>query len=683
MDKLGEASLDVESTLDEFPRGSHHHQQDRYNASRRTRDIENEEEQLRTIEILLLRYQEERVRLDDVLSDGEDEGNDAVEVRDDQEAPAEPIAPYGLMSQTNTHYQFNSPAPAGLDVASRADVPAGGGEEQDLGFGLGVGAVDPAFLRSLITSPRRASFGRSPPLERRTSYQPTSFDSPSRQSSSASPPRKEPESQVSELTTTPSVQPPSSTTAAGVSSQSCTTTTVTTTDTRTTPHVSATMVGGTPRKPGEMASGRRRSSSEGEREGRHPQTRDDAKDKLFRIKQLVATRSQILAQDLDLIIARLPDAWDGSTDWAQEEVKTCQQRLTDLEDLESTAWTAIEMYEGKPSQRARIEKWRDWLTRQTDKTRKIKSWIWDRPSRTSEERSPRGCQSRSVGHVEKVKLPTFSGRQADFTEFRSQFRELCRGERYTPVLEMAQLRTKLPKEALATLIGLQCPEEAWKRLEELYGNRELAILSALKRLREFKATKQGAHEQVIELAGAVQRCQTELGNVKALDELLNDRESIACIIHALAANSKGQVVRPRGARGHATQGGISPQVDGSAAPERGESPSRCNGGPAPCRGQPARSPGTSPDPAGDHRQGVIVKFSPRTGKQAEGGSQGHPSGWHGATNADRCQDCCRCPEGRRAPPSQSDHKETRQVPGLRSGAPLREDMAKYATTRQG
>ena len=64
MDKLGDASLDVESTLDEFPRGSQHHLQDRYNASRRTRDIQYEEEQLRTIEILLLRYQEERVRLE-------------------------------------------------------------------------------------------------------------------------------------------------------------------------------------------------------------------------------------------------------------------------------------------------------------------------------------------------------------------------------------------------------------------------------------------------------------------------------------------------------------------------------------------------------------------------------------------------------------------------------------------
>ena len=219
-------------------------------------------------------------------------------------------------------------------------------------------------------------------------------------------------------------------------------------------------------------------------------------------------------------------------------MKTCQQRLTELEELESTAWTAIDRFEGKSSQRARIEKWRDWLTRQTDKTRKIKSWIWEAPSTTSEDRVPLDSHPRHVGHVEKVKLPTFSGRQADFTEFRSQFRELCRGERYTPVLEMAQLRTKLPKEALALLVGLQCPEEAWKRLEELYGNRELAILSALKRLREFKTTKQGAHEQVIELAGAVQRCQTELGNVKVLDELLNDRESVACIIYALPPTVK-------------------------------------------------------------------------------------------------------------------------------------------------
>ena len=71
------------------------------------------------------------------------------------------------------------------------------------------------------------------------------------------------------------------------------------------------MAGVSPTKPGEMASGRRRSTSDGEQEGRHQMTRDGAKDKLFRVKQLVATRSQIISQDLDLIIARLPDTYDG------------------------------------------------------------------------------------------------------------------------------------------------------------------------------------------------------------------------------------------------------------------------------------------------------------------------------------------------------------------------------------
>ena len=513
MDELGDASLDVESTLDEFPRGSQHHLQDRYNASRRTRDIQYEEEQLRTLETLLLRHQEERVRLDDVLSGDEEEVNDAVEVGGGEGIFSGQAAPFGLMSQTHTHYQFDSPAPAGFEVGPGAEVSTGGLGDHDLWLGLGAGAVDPRVLQSLLRSPERNSSGQSPTRERRSSYQP---------------PGRGSEKQVSGFTVAPSARDPS-TTAASATSLSCTTTTVTTTDTRTTPHVAATRApsatparkeperlvsrstatpsvpspapattssapqgctppttgargtpqvagctaGTSPPKLGEMTCGRRRSASNEEQGSRHSRSRDDAKDRLFRVKQLVATRSQILSQDLDLIIARLPDTYDGPTDWVQVEVRMCQQRMTELEELESTAWTEIDQVEGRSSQRLRIEKWRDWLARQTDKTRKIKSWIWGAPAAASGDRVPPDIRPRQIGHVEKVKLPTFSGRQADFTEFRSQFRELCRGERYTPVLEMAQLRTKLPKEALALLVGLQCPEEAWKRMEELYGNREL------------------------------------------------------------------------------------------------------------------------------------------------------------------------------------------------------------------
>ena len=132
-----------------------------------------------------------------------------------------------------------------------------------------------------------------------------------------------------------------------------------------------------------------------------------------------------------------------------------------------------------------------------------------------------------------MKLPSFSGRQEDFSQFKSQFRELCKGEGYTPILEMVQLRLKLPREALSAITGIQCPEQAWTRLEEIYGNREMSILSTMKCLRDFRTTKQAAHEQLIELAMAVQKCQTELANISATHEFLGDREAIACVIQAL------------------------------------------------------------------------------------------------------------------------------------------------------
>ena len=61
LDQMGDASLEVEAVLDEFPHGASKHRNDRYNASRRTRDIHMEEEQFLVIESLVLRYQDERV----------------------------------------------------------------------------------------------------------------------------------------------------------------------------------------------------------------------------------------------------------------------------------------------------------------------------------------------------------------------------------------------------------------------------------------------------------------------------------------------------------------------------------------------------------------------------------------------------------------------------------------------
>ena len=406
MDKLGEASLEVESVLDDFPSGSHQPQRERYNATRRTRDIHMEEDQLRTIEILLDRYQDERVRLQDVGSDLDSVVNDAVEVH------AEPGAPYGLMSQTNTHYQFGTPAPAGLPILDEASGDAIEPDGDALGFGLGFGLESQEIFQTLLQEPISPAStpqeGASQaedvhrPRSRSTSGPRVSISSEvERRSLPASPPRKEPSrSQPTLRIITPARSPPKPTTT------SSTTVTVTSTTTRTTPST-ATAQSHARTSAGPHTSARRRSSSEGELDGNRQQARESGQEHVFRTKQLVATRSQILSQDLDILVTRLHEAGDRPAGWVSEELRTCQARLNALEELESTTWTTIARTEGKASQKARIEKWREWLSRQTEKVRKVKAWTWNADasvaSRSRDEGSA-GCY-RSMGHVEKVKLP--------------------------------------------------------------------------------------------------------------------------------------------------------------------------------------------------------------------------------------------------------------------------------------
>ena len=264
------------------------------------------------------------------------------------------------------------------------------------------------------------------------------------------------------------------------------------------------------------------------------------KDKLFRTKQLVMHRSQALARDLQRVLAQVQMHSSKPNHWTAGELRDCQARLHELEELETVNWVSIAELEGRPAQKRRMERWKEWRERQSTRIQEIKTIVWTSQSATSTGPSTghSGPCHRTSGHVEKVRLPQFSGKQEEFAEFRGQFRELCRGEGYTAILEMAQLKTKLPREALTAIAGLQDPDVAWTRLEELYGNRELSVLSALKRIREFKSSKALAYEQVIDLASAVQRCCTELNNIGALKELLNDREALACIIQALPQASQ-------------------------------------------------------------------------------------------------------------------------------------------------
>ena len=134
---------------------------------------------------------------------------------------------------------------------------------------------------------------------------------------------------------------------------------------------------------------------------------------------------------------------------------------------------------------------------------------------------PPGVSEREV--FLKVKLPTF----------QFQFQQLCVGESYSDIVELAQLRQKLPRDAVQVVAGLSSPDIVWSRLDEVYGNCEMPILTALKRVRSFKTTKTARNEQIIELVTTVQRCRTVLENLNALGDLLSDGETVAAIVYCL------------------------------------------------------------------------------------------------------------------------------------------------------
>ena len=66
----------------------------------------------------------------------------------------------------------------------------------------------------------------------------------------------------------------------------------------------------------------------------------------------------------------------------------------------------------------------------------------------------------------------------------------------------------------------------------------MSVMAAIKRLKAFRSSKATPHKQVMEIATAVQRCSTILMALGCQDELLQDQETLAEVIHTMPADSQ-------------------------------------------------------------------------------------------------------------------------------------------------
>ena len=91
--------------------------------------------------------------------------------------------------------------------------------------------------------------------------------------------------------------------------------------------------------------------------------------------------------------------------------------------------------------------------------------------------------------IERLKPPTFSGKIEDWPEFRSVWTELL--AEYPENVQVQHLREHIPETDKKRIVGVKTMGEIWRRLEKVYGNTELNIITVKMNLENLvpKATQ--------------------------------------------------------------------------------------------------------------------------------------------------------------------------------------------------
>ena len=158
--------------------------------------------------------------------------------------------------------------------------------------------------------------------------------------------------------------------------------------------------------------------------------------------------------------------------------------------------------------------------------------------RHTQEAPPRS-QGASRSHLQRVSLPTFSGKAEEWPEFRRYFLELATEERFSPAVMIAQLREHLStKEAKALIAGKTDPADAWAALNSRYGDKELALVNVKYKLINLDTSKGKGYEKVEALLQGVNEACAILKAVEAETELFNDVSLVAQLVAKLPASGQ-------------------------------------------------------------------------------------------------------------------------------------------------
>ena len=122
--------------------------------------------------------------------------------------------------------------------------------------------------------------------------------------------------------------------------------------------------------------------------------------------------------------------------------------------------------------------------------------------------------------LERLKPPTFSGKVEDWPEFRAVWQELLAD--MPESVQIQHIKTNLPANDSKRIAGIKTMREVWQRLERVYGDKELNIVTVKSNLEGLvpKATQE--HKRVQEVFEAVEIALTQLRNLGAESYVKDD-----------------------------------------------------------------------------------------------------------------------------------------------------------------
>ena len=130
--------------------------------------------------------------------------------------------------------------------------------------------------------------------------------------------------------------------------------------------------------------------------------------------------------------------------------------------------------------------------------------------------------------MEKVKPPTFTGKVEDWPEFRSVWNDLCSD--MPESIQVQQVKTHIPPADMKRVAAVKTMKEIWERLERIYEDKELNIVTVKSNLEAFKPRNAPDHQRIQDVFEAVEKAVTQLKNLEALNYLKDDFSLINKIV---------------------------------------------------------------------------------------------------------------------------------------------------------